>query len=148
MARPDVSPETRSRIMAAVKGRGGKSTERRLRAALVAFGVKGWRMNAADVLGKPDFLFPTEKIAVFVDGCFWHGCPRHYRRPSTSQTYWDAKVARNMARDRRNRAALRRQGWKVIRFWEHQVALSPKGCALKVAAKLEAGAEPLALNDK
>lgn len=136
MARPDVSPETRSRIMAAVKGRGGKSTERRLRAALVAFGVKGWRMNAADVLGKPDFLFPTEKIAVFVDGCFWHGCPRHYRRPSTSQTYWDAKVARNMARDRRNRAALRRQGWKVIRFWEHQVAASPKACALKVLAKL------------
>jgi DNA mismatch endonuclease (patch repair protein) len=136
MARPDVSPEKRSRIMAAVKGTGGKSTERRLRAALVRLGISGWRMNASDVLGKPDFLFQTQRIAVFVDGCFWHGCPQHYRRPSTSQTYWDAKVARNMARDKKNRATLKRAGWRVVRFWEHDIKLSPVICARKITSVL------------
>ena len=136
MPRPDVSPETRSRIMAAVKGKGGKSTEKRLRAALMRLGVRGWRMNADDVIGKPDFLFPSHNIAVFVDGCFWHGCPQHYRRPNTSQTYWDTKVARNMARDKRNRSALRKLGWRVVRFWEHDIRLSPASCALKIKSTL------------
>ncbi|HEY0406145.1 MAG TPA: very short patch repair endonuclease [Pyrinomonadaceae bacterium] len=137
MARPDVSPETRSRIMAAVKGTGSKSTEWRLRAALMRAGLRGWRMNVSDVLGKPDFLFAEQRVLVFVDGCFWHGCPQHYRRPSTSQTYWDAKVARNMARDRKNRAQLKRDGWRVLRVWEHEVKLSPAACALKVKSLLD-----------
>ena len=138
MPRPDVDPLTRSRIMAAVKGRGGKSTERRLRATLMRLGINGWRINADEVLGKPDFLFAQKKLAIFVDGCFWHGCPKHYRRPNTSQKYWDVKVARNMARDKRNRATLRREGWQVIRFWEHEVVASPTACALKVKASLSA----------
>ena len=122
--------------MAAVKGTGSKSTEWRLRAALMRAGLSGWKMNVRDVLGKPDFLFREHKVLVFVDGCFWHGCPKHYRRPSTSQTYWDAKVARNMARDKRNRAQLKREGWRVLRFWEHEVKLSPAACAAKIKAAL------------
>jgi DNA mismatch endonuclease (patch repair protein) len=122
--------------MATVKGKGGKSTERRLRAALVGLKVNGWRMNAVDVVGKPDFLFPKQKLAVFVDGCFWHGCPEHYRRPNTSQTYWDAKVARNMERDRSNRAKIKRQGWRVIQFWEHDVKASPTACVLKIIKRI------------
>lgn len=137
MPRPDVSPEIRSRIMASVKSKGSKSTERRLRAAIVKLGLRGWRMNVSEVQGKPDFLFPKYRLVVFVDGCFWHGCPKHYRRPSTSQSYWDAKVARNVARDKHNRSILRKQGWQVIRFWEHEVALSPTKCALRIATKIE-----------
>lgn len=136
MARPDVSPDKRSRIMAAVKSTGSKSTERRLRAALVKFRIRGWQINVSHLPGKPDFLFSEQQIAVFVDGCFWHGCPKHYRRPSTSQTYWDAKVARNMARDKKNRARLRRAGWRVIRFWEHEIKDSPAACALKIKSML------------
>lgn len=123
--------------MRAVKGSGGKSTERKLRAALVRLGMRNWRMNPADVLGHPDFVFEEQNVAVFVDGCFWHGCVRCYRRPHSSQEYWDRKVARNKARDRKNRAALRRRGWAVVRIWEHEVAESPARCANKIASQLK-----------
>lgn len=116
-----VSPETRSAIMRAVKSRGAKSTEKRLRAMLVASGIRGWKMNADHLPGKPDFIFPKEKVVVFADGCFWHGCSRCYRRPHSGQAYWDAKVLGNIARDRRRRGQLRRMGWSVIRLWEHEI---------------------------
>jgi DNA mismatch endonuclease (patch repair protein) len=137
MPRPDVSPEKRSHIMAAVKGTGSKSTEWRLRGALVRFGVSGWRMNAKDVLGKPDFLFEEQRLAVFVDGCFWHGCPQHYRRPSTSQSYWDAKVARNIARDEKTNKELTALGYRVVRFWEHAVRESTVFCVERIKSVLK-----------
>src|SRR2546421_5953624 len=95
-----VSPETRSAIMRAVKSTGVRSTERRLRAMLVARGIKGWRMQANELPGKPDFIFPEQRLALFVDGCFWHGCPKCYRRPHSHQDYWDGKVVYNKSRDR------------------------------------------------
>jgi DNA mismatch endonuclease (patch repair protein) len=104
--------------MRAVKNRRVKSTELALRARLVAAGTRGWRMYAKALPGTPDFVFAANKIAVFVHGCFWHGCPRCYRRPHSSRRYWDSKVAGNRARDLRVVAQLRRRGWKVIRFWE------------------------------
>lgn len=116
-----VTPDVRSRIMRAVKSKGSRTTERRLRALLVRHGFRGWRMHAADLPGKPDFVFSELKLAIFVDGCFWHGCPKHYRRPNSSQEYWDAKVQRNMKRDAANRAALRSSGWRVLRLWEHEL---------------------------
>lgn len=116
-----VTPEVRSRIMAKVRSRGNRSTEAKLRASLVGAGVTGWRLHARDVPGTPDFAFDDARVAVFVDGCFWHGCPRCYRRPASSQAYWDEKVKRNMARDRRNRAALRRAGWIAVPVWEHSL---------------------------
>jgi len=127
-----VSPETRSQIMRAVKSKGARSTERKLRAALVRAGIKGWHMHADQLPGKPDFIFPEKMLAVFVDGCFWHGCAKCYRRPHSSQTYWDAKVAGNMARDKSRRAELKKLGWKVIRFWEHEVKESASGAATKI----------------
>jgi DNA mismatch endonuclease (patch repair protein) len=133
VARTDhVSPETRSQIMRAVKSKGARSTERKLRAALVASGVRGWRMHADQLPGKPDFIFPEKMLVVFVDGCFWHGCSKCYRRPNSSQTYWDAKVAGNMTRDKKRRAELKKQGWKVLRFWEHEVKKSASGAAIKI----------------
>jgi DNA mismatch endonuclease, patch repair protein len=69
---------------------------------------------------RPDVVFPTEKVAVFIDGCFWHGCPDHARQPKRNSDYWRAKIERNKARDLRNDAALTDAGWKVIRAWEHE----------------------------
>lgn len=135
-----VSPATRSSIMRAVKSKGARSTERRLRAAIVANGLRGWRMHADELPGKPDFIFTESKIAVFVDGCFWHGCPKCYRRPNSSQSYWDTKVARNMARDKSRRAELRRLGWRVLRFWEHEVKASAFAAAARIKAKVNSPA--------
>lgn len=79
-------------------------------------------MASADALpGTPDFVFYEQKVAVFVHGCFWHGCPRCYRRPHSSQAYWDEKVARNPIRDRRVESQLRCSGWNVVCLWECQL---------------------------
>jgi DNA mismatch endonuclease, patch repair protein len=114
----NVSRLVRSRTMAAVKSTGNRSTERVLRARLVRSGVRGWRMHAKDIAGCPDFVFDAARVAVFVDGCFWHGCPSCRRAPSSNQEYWTKKVARNQARDRRNSRTLRAGGWTVLRVWE------------------------------
>jgi DNA mismatch endonuclease (patch repair protein) len=71
---------------------------------------------------RPDFVFRREKVAIFVDGCFWHGCPEHFRRPKSRQKFWDAKIARNIARDVSVTKALRKAGWRVLRLWEHELA--------------------------
>ena len=135
-----VSPTTRSSIMRAVKSKGARSTERRLRAAIVANGLRGWRMHADELPGKPDFVFPESKIAIFVDGCFWHGCPKCYRRPHSSQSYWDNKVAGNIARDKSRRAELRKSGWRVLRFWEHEIKASAFAVAVKIKAEIRPSA--------
>ena len=70
---------------------------------------------------KPDFVFPRLHAAVFVDGCFWHGCPRHATQPKTNAKFWRDKIAANQARDRRVNRALRKRGWKVVRIWEHEL---------------------------
>lgn len=72
------------------------------------------------VKSKVDVVFPRRRVAVFVDGCFWHGCPEHGRVPSTNPHYWPSKLARNRLRDLRVTAALERDGWTVLRFWEHE----------------------------
>ncbi len=117
-----VDRETRSKIMASVRSKGNRSTEERLRVILTQAGITGWREQASDLPGVPDFVFDNERLAIFVDGCFWHGCPRCYRRPQSSQSYWDAKVQNNVSRDKRLRAKLRRQHWSVLRIWEHSLS--------------------------
>jgi DNA mismatch endonuclease, patch repair protein len=138
-----VSTEVRSATMRAVKSRGVRSTERKLRAALISRGLRGWRMYADDLPGKPDFVFVERKVAVFVDGCFWHGCKRCYRRPHSNQRYWDAKVVQNMSRDRRNRARLRRAGWQVMRIWEHEVAADLARVCARLKTQLHSGGAPI-----
>ena len=116
-----ISRSMRSRVMAQVGSERNRSTEWRLRASLVRAGVRGWELNPSDILGRPDFAFRKERLLLFVDGCYWHGCPKCYRRPSSNTEYWDAKVARNRARDKRTVVRLKRQGWQVLRVWEHQL---------------------------
>ena len=116
---PRKAASTRSSL-AAVKSTGNRSTERVLRAHLVRGGFRGWRLHAKDIAGCPDFVFDERRVAVFVDGCFWHGCPSCHRPPSSNQDYWTKKVARNKSRDRRNSRLLRKDGWTVLRVWEHE----------------------------
>lgn len=86
--------------------------------------------------GTPDIVFEQAKVAVFLDSCFWHGCPKHLRRPSSNTTYWQAKIEKNIKRDRRQRAALRRLGWHAIRIWEHDLG-NPQRVINKVRRILE-----------
>lgn len=116
-----VTKETRSKIMSRIRSKGNKSTEARVRAALAVSGVRGWVMHPKSVTGRPDFFFPKKRLAVFIDGCFWHGCPKCYRRPSSRQEYWDKKLERNMARDRIVNQELQSDGITVMRVWEHDV---------------------------
>lgn len=117
----NVSPSVRSAIMSKVRSKGNRSTERKLRAVLAGAGIKGWRTNARDIAGTPDVIFEKQRLAIFVDGCFWHGCPECYRRPKSKRRFWDAKVVENRARDRRVTRKLRNGGWSVIRLYECEV---------------------------
>lgn len=111
---------TRSRTMSAIRGTGNASTEAALAARLRRAGLKGWRRHLS-LPGTPDFSWPAQRIAVFVDGCFWHGCPRCYSQPSHNRTFWREKLRRNRRRDRRVARELRALGWSVLRIWECRV---------------------------
>src|SRR6185369_18063696 len=109
--------ETRSRVMSRIKSTGTKTTERRVRAALVAAGKRGWLVgNKMKLPGSPDFVFPKTKTALFVDGCFWHGCPRCYTSPKTRRVFWAKKVERNKRRDRLVFRILKNMNWRVVRI--------------------------------
>jgi len=131
--RSDVfSPEKRSEVMRAVKGKDTK-TEIALRKALFALGFR-YRLNVEDLPGKPDLVFPKYKTVIFVHGCFWHGhrCKRGKRVPKTNRAYWTEKIARNKARDKKNAAALKKLGWKVITVWECKLReLDPAALRIK-----------------
>ncbi len=114
-----VRREVRSRIMASVKSAGG-TAEKALAASLREAGLTGYRRQWP-VAGKPDFAWPGLKVAVFVDGCFWHGCPRCDRPSKTNVKFWRRKVEDNRRRDARVTRWLRRRGWSVVRVWECKV---------------------------
>ena len=111
---------SRSRTMSRIRGKGNGSTERALRMALVRAGQRGWCLHS-DLIGKPDFYFPEFKLAVFVDGCFWHGCRKCGHVPRTRANFWRAKLDRNRQRDRCTAIKLRKCGISIIRIWEHQL---------------------------
>ena len=114
----------RSEVMSRISGRGNKATEQRLAALLKQAGITGWRRHLR-LPGKPDFSFPKHKVAVFVDGCFWHGCPKCYMRPKTNQKFWDKKHEYDKVHDRRVARQLRQRGWRVIRIWQHSLRKFP-----------------------
>jgi len=115
-----VPKAVRSRIMASVRSRGNTTTEMRLGKLLWAAGIRGYRKHW-HILGKPDFAWPKRKLAVFVDGCFWHGC-RCKRLPKSNKKFWRDKIDTNKCRDLRITRMLRRDGWTVIRVKECAVA--------------------------
>ena len=113
-----VSPQVRSKIMAAVRS-GGGSAERKMATILQINKFPDFRAQWS-VAGKPDFAWPDQKVALFIDGCFWHGCPRCMRRLQSKSNveFWQAKVITNRRRDVRVSRQLRREGWRVLRVWE------------------------------
>jgi len=114
------SKRKRSEIMSRIRSRGNKDTELVLATMLRRNCITGWRRHYP-IPGKPDFVFTKVRLAVFVDGCFWHGCPLHYRRPASNIGFWRRKYAGNRSRDKKVTAKLRRKGWKVMRIWEHSL---------------------------
>lgn len=115
------SKKKRSQVMAAIRSHGNKDTELKLAAILRAARITGWRRNQK-LPGRPDFVFRHHRVAIFVDGCFWHGCPKHGRKPSSNRKYWLPKLLRNKRRDVAVKRALSAQGWIVLRLWEHDLA--------------------------
>jgi DNA mismatch endonuclease (patch repair protein) len=116
--------------MAAVKSK-HTSPEVELRKALYAAGVRGWRCHYRRAPGRPDIAWPARRVAVFVDGAFWHGHPSRYR-PGRSGAYWDEKIAKNKERDRRDDAALDELGWRVLRLWDFEVKRDLDGSVNRV----------------
>ena len=135
--RSDVfSKAKRSEVMARIRGHGNKDTELALMKLLRQQHITGWRRHQK-IFGKPDFLFRRSRLAIFVDGCFWHGCPRCYRRPKSNRKFWDAKITRNRTRDRRVKSVLRNEGWQVLRFWEHDLKTNGERAAHRIAKSLD-----------
>ena len=125
---PDVfTKRKRSEMMSRIRGRGNKETELVLATLFRRHRINGWRRNQP-VFGKPDFVFPNARLAVFVDGCFWHACPKHSNMPANNRAFWRKKLTGNKARDRVVNKALRRAGWRVVRIWEHEL---PQGRSAK-----------------
>lgn len=110
----------RSEVMSKIRGKGNKATEIALAKLFRANGITGWRRHYP-IAGRPDFAFPTHKLAVFVDGCFWHGCPKHGAQPKGNRKFWTEKLKSNITRDRRVNKELRARGWRVVRVWEHDL---------------------------
>jgi DNA mismatch endonuclease (patch repair protein) len=157
LTRDPLTSRQRSRLMAKIRPTGNRSTEGALAVAFRRAGVKGWRRHVRVRLNTtrsrtrpshaegaqarytcPDFIFPRLRVAVYVDGCFWHGCPQHGTAPTQNSIFWREKLASNRARDSRVTASLRKAGWTVVRIWEHSVKTRPATCVRRVRRALAA----------
>ena len=140
---PDVFTKTkRSEVMSRIRGSGNKKTELALIAIFRRNHITGWRRHQK-VFGKPDFIFRSKRLAVFVDGCFWHGCPKHYNMPANNRAFWIKKLGANKSRDREVTRSLREKGWNVIRIWEHELsAQNEKRLVARLLKYLNEGSNP------
>ena len=160
------SKSKRSEVMSRIRSRGNKDTELALARLLRAHKVSGWRRQVQVRSGecgvrnsagrtraaslrvprsalrtftvRPDFVFPKSKLAVFVDGCFWHGCSRHATKPKSNRAFWKNKLTKNKIRDRRVNRALRAAGWRVLRIWECRLKKNPQSCMNRILRALNA----------
>lgn len=124
----------RSRLMAAVRSKGNGSTEGRMVKLLRQCQITGWRRHM-NLPGRPDFSWRKQKVAIFVDGCFWHGCPRCYNTPKSNIAYWTSKIERNRERDREANNLLQARGWMVLRIWECELAKKRSDACMDRVAK-------------
>lgn len=130
-----LAPSQRSYNMSRIRGRNTKP-EVLMRRLLWQSGVRGFRLHAK-VPGKPDIYFPKKKIAVFIDGCFWHGCPVCRLTPATNAAFWKEKILRNKARDAVVNVLLKKEGIRVVRVWEHQIRRKPGKPVQRIAGMLK-----------
>lgn len=126
----------RSRIMAAIRGR-DTGPEQMLRSILWRRGLR-YRTHDRSVPGRPDLSHKASRVAVFIDGCFWHGCPRHYTQPATRRDFWDSKLARNKALRAQALQRLADDGWKTLMIWECDLTADPVTFADEVERLLRA----------
>jgi DNA mismatch endonuclease (patch repair protein) len=125
----------RSEVMSRIRGRGNKVTELALIELLRGHHITGWRRHQA-IFGKPDFIFRKRKLAVFVDGCFWHGCPTHGTKPKNNRVFWQRKLFANKCRDELVTRTLRSAGWRVIRIWQCALRKRPQSCFRRILRAL------------
>ena len=132
---PDVlTKNQRSYNMSRIRNK-NTTPELLLRKRAWHYGLRNYRIHGR-LPGKPDMVFIREHIAVFVDGCFWHKCPICFVEPETRRDFWIKKIERNVQRDGEVNKVLARMGWKVLRFWEHEVRSSPDRCVATLAEEL------------
>lgn len=118
------------------------SLEQQLASFMWVDGPRGWRRSIKVERARPDFVYSRARLVVFVDGCFWHGCPQCCRRPATNVAYWNAKLDRNMERDIEQTQRLEAAGWTVLRFWGHEVDRDARDCARQVRLAYAQNVEP------
>lgn len=121
------SKEDRSKIMSKIKS---KNTKLEIKSKQLLKG-NGLRYQPK-IFGKPDFGSKKLKIAIFIDSCFWHKCPKHFRMPETNYPYWRLKINKNLERAKEVNKKLKKEGWKVVRIWEHDINKNPKKCLKKL----------------
>ena len=125
-----------SRVMSSNKAKNTKP-ELRLRKALFADGVRGYRLNWKKVPGKPDIAFPGRKISIFINGCYWHRCPHcELPLPKTNTEFWKEKFDKNIKRDKKKEKELLDLGWTVLVFWECKIKTNIKDCINKIKVNL------------
>lgn len=127
-----ISKKARSELMAKVKGK-NTSPEMKLRSALHKAGFRySLKHSFKNGRIKPDIVMVSRKICILIDGCFWHGCPKHYRPAKSNKKYWIPKIKRNIERDKEQNAYLKKLGWKVVRVWEHEVRIGSERCVKEI----------------
>lgn len=129
-----LTEEQRSLCMSSIRSKNTKP-ELLLRKALWANNIRGYRIKNS-LPGKPDLYFPKKKVAVFIDGCFWHKCPKCYVAPKSNKKYWLPKIERNAERDKKITKKLKREGFIVIRLWDHEIKENIKKCVIRIATYL------------
>ncbi len=132
---PTEASAARSENMARIRG-AHTEPERLLRLALREAGFRGYRLNARTPAGRADVVWASKRWAIFVDGCFWHGCPEHYVMPRSNVAFWQRKLRENVSRDRAQTLKLRANDWVVVRLWEHQVRIDPGKAAARTILAL------------
>ncbi|KKR47093.1 MAG: mismatch endonuclease Vsr protein [Candidatus Woesebacteria bacterium GW2011_GWC1_43_10b] len=131
------SREIRSKNMRAIKSCGNKSTERKAVILLRQNKISGWKRQYKQLKGTPDFVFVKQRMAIFVDGCFWHGCPKCYKAPRTNRKFWAEKIEKNVNRDRKTDKIIRNLGWKSLHFWEHDFKYNSERVVKKIKAEIK-----------
>lgn len=134
MVSPIPTSDLRRRMMSRIRRR-DTGPELNLRRSTWALGLR-YRLQYRIGRTRPDMVFIGARLAVFVDGCFWHGCPLHLTKPKNNRDFWEQKLRRNVERDAEQTQWLESQGWRVLRIWEHEIEVSPVGCARRIAVML------------
>lgn len=119
-----LTKKQRSYCMSQIKGR-DTSHEIQFRKLLWNNGLRGYRVHKLGIEGKPDIYFPKKRIAIFIDGCFWHKCPNCFVKPKSNMAFWEKKIGQNVQRDRKVNATLKGENIRILRFWEHEIRSDP-----------------------